>query len=104
MGDFTFNIVGPTNSSWNVYASSENLVNWTKVFTDLTLTTNVDATNGNTNFIDTTVAGVSNRFYQLSNSTSGCTSPGSHRLRSNPEDRHRHQPDRRPVVARWMME
>ena len=66
-------IVGPTNFAWNVYESS-NLVEWTLLYADLTLTTNVDATNGNTNFIDTTVAGVSNRFYQLSNSTSGCTS------------------------------
>ncbi len=71
MGDFTFSIVGTAGSVWNVYAST-NLTNWTKVGTNLTLVTNVDSFNGNATFTNTNVAGFSQRFYQLSNST--CTS------------------------------
>ncbi len=71
MGDFSFSIVGTAGSVWNVYAST-NLTNWTKVSTNLTLVTNVDSFNGNATFTNTNVAGFSQRFYQLSNST--CTS------------------------------
>lgn len=66
-GDFTFDIVGPSNSLWNVYASAD-LSNWMQVATNLLLGTNIDPFNGNNNFTDSSVSGISQRFYQLSNS------------------------------------
>ena len=72
MGDFTFNIVGSNSTVWNVYWSS-NLSNWTQIGTNLTLPTNIDDFNGNTNFTDTSVTNVPYRFYELSNS-GGCAS------------------------------
>ena len=71
MGDFSFNIVGSSGTAWNVYAST-NLSNWTQIGTNLTLPTNIDSLNGDTNFTDTTVTNVPYRFYQLSND--GCAS------------------------------
>ncbi|HTA31186.1 MAG TPA: PQQ-binding-like beta-propeller repeat protein, partial [Candidatus Cybelea sp.] len=64
-GHFTFDILGATNESWAVYYSA-NLSNWTKLFTTNVTLSGSPPTN---TIIDDTVLGVSNRFYQLSNST-----------------------------------
>jgi hypothetical protein len=66
MGDFIFDITGPPGSTnWSIYAST-NLAttNWTLMASNLTL----DPVTGNTNFIDTGVTGVPQRFYKVGQS------------------------------------
>jgi hypothetical protein len=70
MGNFSFSMTGvPGSADWNVYAST-NLAetNWTLVGSKLTM----DSVTGNTNFTDSNVAGLSQRFYVVT--SSGCCS------------------------------
>jgi outer membrane protein assembly factor BamB len=72
-GNFTFNIVAGTSNHWNVFAST-NLTNWTQVSTNVAFAQSVDSYNWNASYKDTSVTGVSQRFYQLVNTNSTCSS------------------------------
>jgi len=68
MGDFTFSIEGVSNTTWNVYAST-NLSNWVQICTNLTLEPPSDgsSTTGTNVFTDTNAGGFNERFYELAN-------------------------------------
>jgi hypothetical protein len=81
MGHFSFSMTGvPGSSNWSVYASTDlSESNWTRLATNLEL----DSITGNTNFTDSNVAGLSQKFYIVSFNTNNSNTNVTGQLQSS---------------------